>query len=124
MATGPSKMLVGFGGASHWSRPDGRRDDAAHGRADLAPWGEWRRFVVQRERAVRPRLAAMVVGGRAVSTGGVEAGPCVRLRLVDRVCCALGEVAGAGVVAIVPPSVRIPSCALEIHRAVVPYRRA
>ncbi len=65
------------------------------------------------------RLAAMVVGGGGGERlGGVSKPDLVfgGVRLVDRVCCALGEVAGAGVVAIVPPSVRVPSgvaCTLE-----------
>ena len=60
----------------------------------------------------RAQLAAMVVGGGGGERlGGVSKPDLVfgGVRLVDRVCCALGEVAGAGVVAIVPPSVRVPS---------------
>ena len=60
----------------------------------------------------RTRLAAMVVGGGGGERlGGVSKPDLVfgGVRLVDRVCCALGEVTGAGVVAIVPPSVRVPT---------------
>ena len=60
----------------------------------------------------------VVGGGGGERLGGVSKPDLVfgGVRLVDRVCCALGEVADAGVVAIVPPSVRVPSgvaCTLE-----------
>lgn len=53
----------------------------------------------------------VVGGGGGERLGGVSKPDLVfgGVRLVDRVCCALGEVTGAGVVAIVPPSVRVPS---------------
>ena len=59
----------------------------------------------------RARLAAMVVGGGGGERlGGVSKPDLVLggVRLIDRVCAALGEVAGAGVVAVVPPTVRVP----------------
>ena len=59
----------------------------------------------------RAQLAAMVVGGGGGERlGGVSKPDLVLggVRLIDRVCAALGEVAGAGVVAVVPPTVRVP----------------
>ena len=57
-------------------------------------------------------MAAMVVGGGGGERlGGVSKPDLVLggVRLIDRVCAALGEVAGAGVVAVVPPAVRVPA---------------
>lgn len=62
--------------------------------------------------ALRADMAAMVVGGGGGERlGGVSKPDLVLggVRLIDRVCAALGEVAGAGVVAVVPPAVRVPA---------------
>lgn len=64
--------------------------------------------------ALRADMAAMVVGGGGGERLGGVSKPDLLLggvRLIDRVCAALGEVAGAGVVAVVPPAVRVPAVA-------------
>lgn len=69
--------------------------------------------VASPSQACEPRrdLAAIVVGGGGGERlGGVSKPDLVLggVRLIDRVCSALGAVAGAGCVAVVPPSVRVP----------------
>lgn len=59
----------------------------------------------------RAEIAGMVVGGGGGERlGGVSKPDLVfgGSRLIDRVCCALSEVAGAGLVAVVPPGVSLP----------------
>lgn len=59
----------------------------------------------------RAQIAGMVVGGGGGERlGGVSKPDLVfgGSRLIDRVCCALSEVAGAGLVAVVPPGVSLP----------------
>ena len=61
--------------------------------------------------APRADVAAIVVGGGGGERLGGVSKPDLTLggvRLIDRVCAALLEVCGAGCVAVVPPSVRVP----------------
>ena len=100
----------GLRGAADWARPHDGRGDAACRRADLRALG------LRPVSAPRADVAAIVVGGGGGERLGGVSKPDLILggvRLIDRVCGVLMEACGAGCVAVVPPSVRVPDGVLR-----------